>query len=75
MKHTKRCSECGGTRIRMTTVPAGGGYAPDLLPGTHPWWRSGKLEIYICASCGRFQQFVPDDALQGVVASSEFTDL
>ena len=72
MKHNKRCGECGGTNIRTTTVPAGGGYSPDLLPGTHAWWTSGKLEIYICASCGLFQFFVPSDVLSQVTESKEF---
>ena len=43
MKRSKKCSECGGSKIRTATVSAGGGYAPDLLPGAHPWWKGGKL--------------------------------
>jgi hypothetical protein len=72
MKRTGRCGECGGSDIRTTTVSAGGGYAPDLLPGAHPWWRSGKLEVYICCLCGSFRYFVPDDALSEVRESSKF---
>ena len=75
MKRTKRCGECNGTDIRMTVVPAGGGHAPDLLPGAHPWWRSGKLEVYICATCGNFQYFVPADLLPEVVESEKFERL
>jgi hypothetical protein len=72
MKLTKRCGECGGVNIRSTTVSAGGGYAPDLLPGAHPWWKSGTLEVFICATCGLFQLFVPTASLQSVVESPEF---
>jgi hypothetical protein len=72
MKRTRRCNECGGTNIRTTTVPAGGGYAPDLLPGTHPWWKSGKLEVFVCATCGHFQFFVPSNVLASVIESDEF---
>ena len=72
MKHTKRCGECGGKNIRTTTVPAGGGYAPDLLPDTHPWWKSSKLEVFVCTDCGLFQYFVPKDLLGGVIESSKF---
>lgn len=75
MKTTKRCGECGGTKIRMTTVGAGGGYAPDLLPGTHPWWKGAKLEVYVCATCGHFQYFVPEAALQALVESDSFRDV
>jgi hypothetical protein len=75
MKVTKQCNECGGTNIRTTLVSAGGGYAPDLLPGTHPWWRDGKLEVYICATCGHFQFFVPTDVLAKVIEAEQFETL
>jgi len=72
MKQTRRCAECGATDIRTTTVSSGGGHAPDLLPGAHAWWRSGKLEIYVCAVCGYFQFFVPSEYLAKVLESEEF---
>ena len=72
MKRSKRCPECAGTNIRMTKVPAGGRHAPDLLPGAHPWWRRGTLEVYVCCTCGYFQYFVPEEALSKVVESSKF---
>jgi hypothetical protein len=72
MKRTRRCGECGGTHIRTTTVSAGGGYAPDLLPGAHPWWKAGKLEVFVCAACGHFQLFVPSDLLPAVLESEKF---
>jgi hypothetical protein len=72
MKRNGKCNECGGSDIRMTEVPAGGGHAPDLLPGTHPWWKSGRLEVYVCCSCGFFQYFVPEEALPEVRESKEF---
>jgi hypothetical protein len=73
MKKTRRCNECGASDIRTTTVSAGGGHAPDLLPGTHPWWKSGRLDVYICCACGHFQYFVPDEALPEVMQSEKFT--
>lgn len=73
MKRSKRCGECGGTDIHMTTVSAGGGYAPDLLPGAHSWWTSAELEVYVCGACGYFQYFVPRDLLARVAASKKFT--
>jgi predicted nucleic-acid-binding Zn-ribbon protein len=71
MKQTRNCNECGGTNIRTTTVAAGGGHQ-DLLPGAHPWWKGGKLEVFVCATCGYFQFFVPSDVLANVIASEEF---
>jgi len=72
MKHTKKCSECSGSEIYRTEVGAGGGYAPDLLPGTHPWWRSGKLEVYVCGRCGHYQLFVPEEALSEMKHKQKF---
>jgi len=72
LKITKRCGECGASNIRTTTVSAGGGHAPDLLPGAHPWWKSGKLEVYVCCACGNSQYFVPREDLQKVLESDKF---
>jgi hypothetical protein len=72
MKRTHQCSACSGKDIYMTETPAGGGYAPDLLPGAHPWWRSGRLEVYVCGTCGYFQYYVPEGALAEVRESKKF---
>ncbi len=72
MKHSGKCGECGSSDIRTTVVYAGGGHAPDLLPGTHPWWKSGQLEVYVCCTCGYFQYFVPESALPEVRESKKF---
>lgn len=72
MKKTKRCSECGGTDIRTTTVSSGGWDAPDLLPGAHSWGKAGQLEVYVCMACGHFQYFVPEAWLGAVAASEKF---
>ena len=72
MKRTKRCGECGTSNIRTTTVWSGGGHSPDLLPGAHPWWKAGQLEVYVCCTCGHFQYFVPEEILPRVVESKKF---
>ena len=75
MKRDRKCGECGGSDIRMAVVSSGGGHAPDLLPGAHPWWKSGSLEVYVCLNCGHFQYFVPLEALQSVRESKRFTQV
>lgn len=72
MKAKRNCSECGESNLYTTTVSAGGGYAPDLLPGAHPWWKGGKLDLYVCGACGYLQMFVPAEGLAGVRESKKF---
>ncbi len=72
MKRTHQCPACGGREIYTTEVYSGGGHAPDLLPGAHPWWRAGRLEIYVCGTCGHFQYFVPEKILSKVRESEKF---
>ena len=72
MKLSKKCSECKGSEIYRTKVGAGGGYAPDMLPGAHPWWRSGKLEVYVWGTCGHYQLFVPAEALLEIKHQQKF---
>ena len=72
MKYSKRCSECNGEEIYSTVIDAGGGYAPDLLPGTHPWWRSGKIEVFVCGTCGLYQFFVPKESLDEIKQTEKF---
>ena len=72
MKRTRQCPSCGSRDIYTTVVPAGGGHAPDQLPGAHPWWRQGRLELYVCGACGYLQQYVPENALAEVRESKKF---
>lgn len=75
MKRTKKCSECGAKEIYGTVIGSGGGYAPDMLPGAHEWWREGKMEVYVCGSCGHYQFFVPEKYLVKLKHSRKFTKL
>ena len=73
MKLTKKCSECHNSEIYTTTVVAAGGYAPDMLPGTHPWWSGAHFEVYVCGKCGHYQFFVPPDSLAKIKQKRKFT--
>lgn len=60
----KTCPECGGKDLFETvgTIRAGGGYAPDLLPGLHGWLRGGNMRAVLCADCGLYRQFADGEA-------------
>lgn len=72
MKITRKCSECGGSEIYQAVISAGGGHAPDMLPGAHPWWRGGKMEVYVCGKCGHYQYFVPTEYLANIKQMKKF---
>jgi DNA-directed RNA polymerase subunit RPC12/RpoP len=72
MKQKKKCPECGGREIYVSVIGSGGGYAPDMLPGAHPWWKGGKMEVYVCGSCGLYQYFVPPEHLENIGRSKKF---
>lgn len=71
------CPNCGGRDLYVTKKPisSGGGYAPDLLPGLHAWFRAGKLMAVLCADCGLYRQFADSDARARVRSSPKWQKL
>lgn len=68
------CVSCGGDELYRTTKPvsAGGGYAPNLLPGLGRWYSEEKLYVIICAQCGLTQLFARHEALEKLPSSSKW---
>lgn len=71
------CPGCGSNSLYISAkgIPGGGGYAPDLLPGLHPWYRSGRLRAVVCADCGLYRQFVEEPARDAVRHSAKWRRL
>lgn len=71
------CPACGSHELYMSTKPitAGGGYAPDLLPGLHPWYSSGRLHAVVCAACGLYRQYADRNARQRLPSSPKWRRL
>lgn len=61
--------------MSLKTITAGGGYAPDLLPGLHPWYGSGKMRAVLCADCGLYRQYADTDARERVRTSPKWQRL
>jgi hypothetical protein len=71
------CPHCRSRELYVTVKPiaAGRHRAPDLLPGLHPWYRSGSLHAVICVSCGLHRQFADADARQRLGTSPKWRRL
>jgi hypothetical protein len=48
------CPNCGGANLYRTRKPvsAGGGHAPNYLPGLGTLLLAGKFRIVVCRDCG-----------------------
>ena len=70
------CMDCGGHELHRTTRPvsAGGGYAPNYLPGLGRW-SAEKFYIIVCRGCGLTQWFARHEALDKLPHSSKWERL
>lgn len=66
------CPNCTGKRLFRTVKPvsAGGGYAPNYLPGLGTYWKAEKLDLVICQDCG-LTRFFASDTARGRLATSD----
>jgi len=57
------CANCGGNNLyRSKPVSAGGGYAPNYLPGLGSFLMSGRFEVVVCRDCGLARFFARPEA-------------
>lgn len=63
MDKLNTCPECGGNRIHSHGgISAGGGYAPNYLPGLGSFFSSGKFIVRVCADCGLTRFYASPEA-------------
>lgn len=63
MDKQNQCPECGGNRIHSHGgISAGGGYAPNYLPGLGSFFSSGKFTVRVCADCGLTRFYASPEA-------------
>ena len=67
------CPACGGKDLYVTAKPiqGGGGYAPDLLPGLHPWFQPGSFRVVLFADFGLLLLFADPEARPAVRSSAK----
>lgn len=51
-------------------MSAGGGYAPNYLPGLGSFLRAGKFFLVACASCGLVRFFASPEAIEKLPTSA-----
>ncbi len=72
----RTCPNCGGSDRYATKVSAGGGYAPNYLPGLNTkGWGTTKFDVVACARCGLTQFFVPEESRMKLPLSKYWTPI
>jgi DNA-directed RNA polymerase subunit RPC12/RpoP len=68
------CSNCGGRQLFRARKPvsAGGGYAPNHLPGLGGAFAAAKLDVIVCQLCGLTRFFARREALERLPTSSRW---
>jgi predicted nucleic-acid-binding Zn-ribbon protein len=70
------CPNCGGqNQYASRPVSAGGGYAPNYLPGLGGLIGSGKFQLVCCEDCGLTRFFARAEATAKLRDSSKWTRL
>lgn len=53
MPNSSTCPECGRSNLHSSVeVSAGGGHAPNYLPGLGSFFASAKFTVVVCKDCG-----------------------
>lgn len=63
MEKSSTCPECGRNGLYSTDeISAGGGYAPNYLPGLGGFWAAAKFTLVVCKDCGLTRFYASDTA-------------
>jgi predicted nucleic-acid-binding Zn-ribbon protein len=64
MTHTSICPECRNSNLYASEgVSAGGGYAPNYLPGLGNFLSAAKFKVVVCKDCGLTRFFASQEVL------------
>jgi len=74
MKKISPCPNCGKEKqYKSREVSAGGGYAPNYLPGLGGFFRTEKFFLVACGECGLVRFFARPEALERLASSAAWT--
>jgi hypothetical protein len=68
------CPNCGGGNLFRSrkSVSAGGGYAPNYLPGLGSFFMAGRFRLVVCRDCGLTRYFAEPKAVGRLADSSRW---
>jgi predicted nucleic-acid-binding Zn-ribbon protein len=70
------CPNCGGhTLYQGPETSAGGGYAPNYLPGLGGFIRQAKFVLVVCRDCGLTRAFASPQARAKLKESRRWTSV
>ena len=74
MANISPCPNCGQRNLYKTksVVSAGGGHAPNFLPGLGGFLRTARFTIVLCRACGLTRFFAEPEALEKLTESSKW---
>ena len=74
MRAVSACTNCGSkNQYRSKEVSAGGGHAPNYLPGLGSFWKVEKFTLVVCGDCGLTRFFARPEAAAKLSASEKWT--
>lgn len=63
MEKVSPCPNCESRALyKSEEVSAGGGYAPNYLPGLGGFWAAGQFHLVTCKDCGLTRFFARPEA-------------
>ena len=76
MENLSPCPNCGSRSIyKSEEVSAGGGHAPNYLPGLGSFWLSGRFNLVLCRDCGLTRFFASPQARAKLSESNKWKQL
>jgi predicted nucleic-acid-binding Zn-ribbon protein len=71
------CPECGKSNLykSIAQVSAGGGQAPNYLPGLGTIWSAAKFNVVICQDCGLTRYYTAKEGLEKLSKSDKWKRL
>ncbi len=69
------CTNCGSrNQYRSEPVSAGGGHAPNYLPGLGGFFKAEKFHVVVCRQCGLTRFFAREVALEKLGQSEKWRE-